>query len=54
MAQEESWECPVTTKGKYVKGLLENIHYWKSLEDLKSNIMLINEALDIPYEKMKN
>lgn len=51
MAQEESWKCPVTTKGKYVKGLLENIHYWKSLEDLKSNIMLINEALDIPYEK---
>lgn len=51
MAQEESWECPVTPCGKYVKALLKNIHYWKSLEDLKLNILLINEALNIPYEK---
>ena len=51
MAQEESWECPGTPCGKYVNGLLKNIHYWKSLEDLKLNIMLINEAIDIPYEK---
>jgi len=51
MAQEESWECPVTTNGKYANALLKDIKYWKSLEDLKLNIMLINEALDIPYEK---
>ena len=51
MAQEESWECPVTTNGKYVNALLKDIDYWKSLEDLKLKIMLINEALDIPYEK---
>ena len=40
-----------TPVGKYVNGLLKNIDFWKSLEDLKVNIMLINEALDIPYEK---
>ena len=27
MAQEESWECPVTTNGKYVNALLKNIHH---------------------------
>ena len=51
MAQEESWVRPVTTNGKYVNALLKNIHHWNSLEDLKLKIMLINEALDIPYEK---
>ena len=51
MAQEESLECPVTTNCKYVNALLKNIHYWNSLEDLKLNILLINEALNIPYEK---
>ena len=51
MAQEESWECPGTTNGKYVKGLLKDIDYWNSLQELKLKIMLINEALDIPYEK---
>ena len=51
MAQKESWECPGTPGGKYVNALLKNIHYWNSLEDLKLNILLINEALEIPYKK---
>ena len=51
MAQEESQECLVTPGGKYVNSLLKDIEYWNSLEELKLKIMLINEALDIPYEK---
>ena len=53
MAQEESQECLVTPGGKYVNSLLKDIEYWNSLEELKLKIMLINEALDIPYVKDK-
>lgn len=51
MAQKEQWKRPGTPDGKYVNTLLKNIHYWNSLEDIKLNILLINEALNIPYEK---